>query len=132
MALPASAPGHYLAAGRELREELAVEGLVELQRYALADAVEDDRRYRPSVEAVNHTEVEDHLVALVRRDRALEVPALGLADDEAAVPVIPEQDVGVAGETIRMEHVVRPVAAEIARDDANGGRIEAPARADAR
>ena len=110
----ASAPGHCLAAGWDLREELAVEVLVELQRNAADVTVEKDRRHRPPVEAVDHAEIEGHLVVLVRRDRALEVSALGLADDESAVPVIPEQDVRVAGESIRKERVVRPVVAEIA------------------
>ena len=38
-----SAPGHRLAAGRNLREEVAVEVLVELQRNAAAIAVEKNR-----------------------------------------------------------------------------------------
>ena len=83
-----SAPGHRPAAGRDLREELVVEVLVELQRYAAAVAVEDDRRHRPPVEAVNLLiEIEGHLVAFVRRDGLLEVAALGLAYDDLVVLV---------------------------------------------
>ena len=53
--------GQRLAAGGDPREELAVE-------------------------AVNHVEIEGHLVALVWRDRASEVPALGLAYDDLLEP----------------------------------------------
>ena len=127
-----STPDHRPVAGWDLREELAVEVLVEFQRYAAAVAVEDDRGRRPTEEAVSHAEIEGHLVALVRRDGPLEVAALGFAhDDDLAVPVVPEQDVGVAGKAVRKERLVRPMAGEIARYDADGGETEAPAGADA-
>ena len=107
-----------LSARRDLREELAVEVLVELQRNAVAVAVEKDRRNRPPVGSVNHAEMEGHLVALVRRDRALEVPALGLTYDDQPVSVITEQDVGIAGESIREERPVRSVPdIELDRDN---------------
>ena len=83
------------------------------------------------VEALDRAGVESDLVALVRRDRALSVLALRLANDEAAVGAVVKQRVRVADETVGMQRRGRSVPAAIARDASDAIRVEAPLVSDA-